>query len=53
MSLAFEPAPARDGVVVPAPTRDLAQGLRNIADYGLTIVPDALVGDGLNPIRFS
>ena len=32
---------------VPPPTRDLAQGLRNIADYGLTIVPDVLTGDAL------
>ena len=27
-------------LAVPPPTRDLAQGLRNIAEYGLTIVPD-------------
>lgn len=33
--------------VLPEPTRDLAQGLRNIADYGLTIVPDVLTGDTL------
>ena len=26
-------------LAVPPPTRDLAQGLRNIAEYGLTIVP--------------
>lgn len=32
---------------LPPPTRDLAEGLRNIAEYGLTIVPDALTGDAL------
>jgi ectoine hydroxylase-related dioxygenase (phytanoyl-CoA dioxygenase family) len=36
---------------VPSPTRDLAQGLRNIAEYGLTIVPDVLSGDGLKRAR--
>jgi hypothetical protein len=51
MSLAFEQASVGDGAVVPAPTRDLAQGLRNIAEYGLTIVPDVLVGDGLKRAR--
>lgn len=35
------------GLAVPPPTRDLAQGLRNIAEYGLTIVPEALTGDTL------
>ena len=46
MSLAElrRPEPA---VAVPEPTRDMAQGLRNIADYGLTIVPDVLTGDRL------
>ena len=38
-------------LVVPAPTRDLAQGLRNIADHGLTIVPDVLTGDSLQRAR--
>lgn len=38
-------------IVIPAPTRDLAQGLRNIADYGLTIVPDVLTGDQLKAAR--
>lgn len=37
--------------VLPEPTRDLAQGLRNIADYGLTIVPDVLTGDTLKATR--
>jgi ectoine hydroxylase-related dioxygenase (phytanoyl-CoA dioxygenase family) len=32
---------------IPSPTRDLAEGVRNIAEYGLTIVPDVLAGDGL------
>ena len=36
---------------VPAPTRDFAQGLRNIADFGLTIVPDVLTGDRLTATR--
>lgn len=38
-------------MVIPAPTRDIAQGLRNIADYGLTIVPDVLTGDQLKATR--
>ena len=38
-------------VTVPEPTRDLAQGLRNIAEYGLTIVPDVLTGDRLQATR--
>ncbi len=36
---------------VPPPTRDLAQGLANIAEYGLTIVPDVLTGDQLARAR--
>jgi ectoine hydroxylase-related dioxygenase (phytanoyl-CoA dioxygenase family) len=36
---------------VPAPTRDLAQGLVNIAEAGLTIVPDVLTGDALKRSR--
>jgi ectoine hydroxylase-related dioxygenase (phytanoyl-CoA dioxygenase family) len=36
---------------VPAPTRDLAQGLRNIAEFGLTIVPDVLSGEALRRSR--
>jgi len=36
-------APERGtSMMVPQPTRDPAQGLRNIAEYGLTIIPDAL-----------
>lgn len=37
--------------VLPEPTRDIAQGLRNIAEFGLTIVPDVLVGDDLKRVR--
>ena len=37
--------------VLPAPTRDIAQGLRNIADFGFTIVPDVLTGDALTAAR--
>lgn len=40
-----------DAVVVPSPTRDLQQGLKNIAEYGLTIVPGVLTGDGLKRSR--
>ena len=36
---------------VPAPTRDLAQGLRNISDFGLTIVPEVLTGEALKRTR--
>jgi ectoine hydroxylase-related dioxygenase (phytanoyl-CoA dioxygenase family) len=36
---------------IPEPTRDLEQGLRNIADYGLTIIPDVLTGDRLTTAR--
>ena len=50
MSLAYEQT-AAGGAAVPSPTRDLTQGLRNIAEYGLTIVPDVLVGDTLQRAR--
>jgi ectoine hydroxylase-related dioxygenase (phytanoyl-CoA dioxygenase family) len=40
-----------DTRVGPAPTRDLAQGLRNIRDHGLTIIPDVLTGDTLKRAR--
>jgi hypothetical protein len=30
---------------LPAPTRDLEQGLANIREYGFTIVPDALTDE--------
>ena len=42
-----DPQPA----TLPAPTRDLAQGVRNIAEHGLTIVPDLLAGDDLRRAR--
>src|SRR5262245_5925606 len=47
MSLAHAPTTP----FVPPPTRDLAQGLRNIAEYGLTIVPGVLQGDVLKRSR--
>ena len=40
-----------DSIAVPQPTRDMAQGLRNIAEYGLTIVPGVLAGDQLKRTR--
>lgn len=49
MSLA-DTSPARS-IAVPPPTRDIAQGLRNIAEYGLTIVPGVLAGDALTRAR--
>jgi ectoine hydroxylase-related dioxygenase (phytanoyl-CoA dioxygenase family) len=51
MSLAPSTAEARPVVAVPPPTRDLDQGLRNIAEYGLTIVPGVLDGDVLQRTR--
>ena len=36
---------------VPPLTRDLATGLQNIGEYGLTIVPNILTGDGLKRAR--
>ena len=36
---------------VPAPNRDLAQGLRDIASHGLAIVPEVLTGDTLKRAR--
>ncbi len=36
---------------VPSPTRSLEQGLRDIGDFGLAIVPDALTGDVLKRAR--
>lgn len=47
MNLAARAAPA----VLPAPTRDLAQGLADIAEYGLAIVPDVLSGEALKRTR--
>ncbi len=42
------PAAAREG---PAPTRDLDQGLRDIREHGLAIVPEVLSGDTLKRAR--
>jgi ectoine hydroxylase-related dioxygenase (phytanoyl-CoA dioxygenase family) len=36
---------------IPSPTRDVAQGLRDIQQYGLAIVPDVLTGDALKRTR--
>ena len=36
---------------LPAPTRDLAQGLDDIAHFGLAIVPDVLTGETLKRTR--
>lgn len=36
---------------IPEPTRDFAHGVRNIAEYGLTLVPDVLTGDRLTATR--
>lgn len=36
---------------LPAPTRDVAQGLKDIAEYGLAIVPDVLTEDTLKRAR--
>ena len=38
---------AQAAMAAPSPTRDFDQGLRNIAEYGLTIIPDVLTGDVL------
>jgi ectoine hydroxylase-related dioxygenase (phytanoyl-CoA dioxygenase family) len=43
--------PAASACAVPEPTRDFDQGLRNIVEYGLTIVPGVLSGDGLKRTR--
>lgn len=44
-------APAASALAAPPPTRDLARGLSNIAEYGLTIVPGVLTGDVLKRAR--
>ncbi len=36
---------------IPTPTTDLKQGLANLADYGLTIVPNVLTGERLKATR--
>ena len=45
------PAAGMPAPVIPPPTRDLAQGLANIAEHGLTIVPEVLTGDTLAQTR--
>ena len=40
-----------ESIAAPSPTRDTAQGMKNIAEYGLTIVPGVLVGDQLQRAR--
>jgi len=40
-----------DSIAVPPPTRDRERGLKNIAEYGLTIVPGVLAGDQLGRAR--
>jgi len=50
MSLVMDrEAPAASNL--PAPTRDLAQGLRDIETFGMAIVPDVLTGDTLKRTR--
>ncbi len=49
MTLAQQAA-ARNAVL-PAPTRSLEQGLADILDFGLAIVPDVLTGDALQRAR--
>lgn len=39
------------GSHLPSPTRDVAQGLRDIAEHGLAIVPGVLTGDTLKRSR--
>jgi len=45
------PGPASVATALPAPTRDLAQGLADIREHGLAIVPDVLTGDTLKRAR--
>ena len=45
---ARRPAVRNEG---PTPTRDLAQGLRDIQDHGLAIIPEVLTGDTLKRTR--
>jgi len=50
MSL-IEPAARTATPTLPAPTRDFEQGLANLREYGLTIVPGVLSGDVLADTR--
>ncbi|MCC6919605.1 MAG: phytanoyl-CoA dioxygenase family protein [Alphaproteobacteria bacterium] len=51
MTIAMERPTRGTGPDVPAPTRDLEQGLANIREHGFTIVPDVLTGDTLERTR--
>lgn len=51
MSLAQETKLQKKAIAVPQPTRDIAQGLNDIKEYGLAIVPDVLTGDVLKRSR--
>ena len=51
MSAMSATAKRADSIAVPPPTRDMAQGLENIAEYGLTIVPGVLGGEQLRRTR--
>jgi ectoine hydroxylase-related dioxygenase (phytanoyl-CoA dioxygenase family) len=44
-------ADLRPAAKLPPPTRDFEQGLANIAEYGVTVVPDVLTGDHLAAVR--
>lgn len=47
----LEMEPASRAAALPAPTKDLEAGLANIAEHGVTIVPDVLTGDHLARVR--
>lgn len=49
MSVIESPAAAKPAT--PAPTRDLQQGLADIREYGMAIVPEVLTGDTLKRVR--
>ena len=51
MSIVSQRAAAPSQPKTPSPTRDLAQGLTDIAEHGLAIVPDVLTGDALKRTR--
>jgi ectoine hydroxylase-related dioxygenase (phytanoyl-CoA dioxygenase family) len=42
---------AAERPALPSPTRDVAQGLKDIAEHGLAIIPDVLTGDRLKRAR--
>ncbi len=51
MSAATMPMAVPSGIAIPAPTRDLAQGLKDIEEYGLAIIPEVLTGNRLLHVR--